>query len=113
MRAEHNTSPLDSGGSTADSYSSESTLSTSSKDESLSHIDLQDSGILVSHISFVEKKMEVHITFLRISFKQMKYKRYLVPFTERVVGFKLEAKFCFITYHSKILLLVHDIKFAF
>ena len=44
LRAEHNTSPLDSGGSTADSYSSESTLSTSSKDESLSNIDLQDSG---------------------------------------------------------------------
>lgn len=43
LRAEHNTSPLDSAGSTTDSYSSESTLSTSSKDESLGHLDLQDS----------------------------------------------------------------------
>ena len=45
LRVRDNASPMDSASSTAESYCSESTLSSSSKDDSHSNIDLQDSGV--------------------------------------------------------------------
>lgn len=55
MRATNNTSPLDSSGSTADSYVSDTTLSTissSSRDETTSSIDLIESGMVMTEHYF-------------------------------------------------------------